>query len=60
VSGYILEVRGSIPAGAKYFSSSLYVQISSEAHPAFYPMGTEVLSQGVKRGRDVTLTTHLI
>jgi hypothetical protein len=28
------------PAEAKDFSSSLCVQISSGAHPAFYPMGT--------------------
>jgi hypothetical protein len=28
------------PAEAKDFSSSLYVQTSSEAHPASYPMGT--------------------
>jgi hypothetical protein len=26
-------------AEAKYFSSSLWVQTSSEAHPASYPMG---------------------
>jgi hypothetical protein len=50
--------QSSIPAEAKDFSSSLYVQTSSEAHPAFYPVGTEVLSPGVKRGRGVTLITH--
>jgi hypothetical protein len=28
------------PAEAKYFSSSICVQTSSETHPASYPMGT--------------------
>jgi hypothetical protein len=46
-------------AGAKDFSSSLCVQTSSEAHPASYPMGIRgPFPGGVKRGRDVTLTTH--
>jgi hypothetical protein len=44
------------PTGAKDFSSSLCVQTGSGAHPASYTMG--VLSPGVKRGRDVMLTTH--
>jgi hypothetical protein len=43
VSGYglddqAIEVRS--PAGAKDFSSSLYVQTGSGAHPASCPMGT--------------------
>jgi hypothetical protein len=59
VFDYRLDDWGSTPAETKDFSSSLCVQTSSEAHPASYPMGTEVLSRGVKRGRGVTLTTHL-
>jgi hypothetical protein len=39
-------------------SSILCVQTSSEAHPASYPMGAGVSSQGVESGRSVTLTTH--
>jgi hypothetical protein len=45
-------------AGGKDFSSSLCVQTGSGAHPASCPMGTGVLSLGVKRGRGVILTTH--
>jgi hypothetical protein len=45
------------PAEAKGFSSSLRVQTSSEAHPA-YPMGTGGPFPVVKRGRGVRLTTH--
>jgi hypothetical protein len=47
-----IEVR--FPAGAKDFSCSLCVQTGSEAHPASCPMGTGVLSPGVKArlGRD--------
>jgi hypothetical protein len=51
-----IEVRS--PAGAEDFSSSPCVRTGSGAHPASYTMGTGVLSPGVKRGRDVTLTTH--
>jgi hypothetical protein len=52
-----IEVRS--PAEAKDFSCSLCIQISSEAHPASYPMGTGGSPlPGVKRGRGVTLTTH--
>jgi hypothetical protein len=40
--------RGSIPGGAEDFSSSLCVQTCSGAHPAPCPMGTGVLSPGVK------------
>jgi hypothetical protein len=46
----------SIYADAKDFSSNLYVQTSSEAHPDSYAMGKGVLSPGVKRGRGVALT----
>jgi len=35
------------------------VQISTEAHPASYPTGIGGSFPGVKRGRGVTLTTHL-
>jgi hypothetical protein len=62
VSDYRLDNRASgigSPAEAEGFSSSLCVQTSSEAHPVSYPVGTFVLSSGVKRGRAVTLTTHL-
>jgi hypothetical protein len=57
VSDYRLDDRGSIPAEAD-FSSSLCIQIGSEAHPASCPMGTGGAFPGVKRGRVVTLTTH--
>jgi hypothetical protein len=59
VSGYRLDDRTfgvRSPAGAKYFSSNLCVQTGSGVHPASCTMGT--LSQGVKRGRGVILTTH--
>jgi hypothetical protein len=36
------------PAGAEDFSSSLCVQTGSGAHPASCPMGTGILSPGVK------------
>jgi hypothetical protein len=61
VSGYGLDDRAidvRSPAEAKDFSSSFCVQTSSGAHPASYRMGSGVLSQGVKRGGGVTLTTH--
>jgi hypothetical protein len=32
--------RVRFPAEAKYFSSNICVQTSSETHPASYPMGT--------------------
>jgi hypothetical protein len=54
--GWTIGVRS--PTGAKDFSSSPCVQTGSGAHPASYPMGTEGLSPGVKRGWGVTLTTH--
>jgi hypothetical protein len=42
------------PAEAKDFSSRLYVQTTSEAHPAFYPIGTrDSFPRGkVQPGRD--------
>jgi hypothetical protein len=43
------------PADAKDFSCNLCVQSSSEADPAFCPMGTGSPFPGVKRGRGVTL-----
>jgi hypothetical protein len=55
---WVIEVRS--PTGAEDFSSSPCVQTGSEAHPASYPMGTGVLSRGVKLGWGVTLTTHPI
>jgi hypothetical protein len=62
VSGYGLDDRAidvPSPAEAKDFSSSLCVQTGSVAHPASCTMVTGVLSPGLKRGRNVTLTTHL-
>jgi hypothetical protein len=61
VSDYGLDDRAigvRSPAGAKDFSSILCVQTGFGAHPASYPMGTGILSSGVKRGRGVILTTH--
>jgi hypothetical protein len=49
VSDYRLDDRGSIPGRGKGFSSSLFVQTSSEAHPASYPMGTGDIA---RTGRD--------
>jgi hypothetical protein len=63
VSDYILDDKATkvlSQAEAKDFASSLYVKTSSEAHPASYPMGTGVLSPGVKLGQGVTLTTYPI
>jgi hypothetical protein len=52
-----IEVRS--PAGAKDFSSSLFVQTGSGAHPASCPMGTGgPFSGDIKPGWGVTLTTH--
>jgi hypothetical protein len=52
------EIGVRSPAGAKDFSSSLFVQTGSGAHPASCTMGTGGPFSGVKRGRGVTLTTH--
>jgi hypothetical protein len=52
----LIEVRSR--AEAKDCSSNLCVQTGSETHPASYTMGTEVLSPGLKHGRDMTLITH--
>jgi hypothetical protein len=63
VSDYGLDDRaiGLDPRqGQKDFSSSLYVQTGSGAHPASCTMGNGVLSPGVQRDRGVTLTTHHI
>jgi hypothetical protein len=43
-------------AEAKDFSSNLYVQTTSEAHPVSCPIDIGVVSREVKRGRGVTLT----
>jgi hypothetical protein len=61
VSGYGLDNRAigvRSPAGAKVFSSNLYVQTGSEAHPASCRVDTGGPFPGAKRGRGVTLTTH--
>jgi hypothetical protein len=65
VSDYRLDDRAigvRSPAGAKDFSSNLYVQAGSEVHPASCTMGTGGLLPWSKRGRSVTLTTrpHLV
>jgi hypothetical protein len=60
VSDYRPDDRGSTPAKAMDFSSSLYVQTRSGAHPAFSPMGKGGSFPGVNRGQGVTLTTHPI
>jgi hypothetical protein len=57
VSDYGLDdwaIGVRFPAGAEDFSSNLCVQTGSGAHPASCPMGTGVLSPGVKAqpGRD--------
>jgi hypothetical protein len=57
VSDYGLDDRAvgvRSPAGAKDFSYNLCVQTGSGAHPASCPLGTGVLSPGVKArpGRD--------
>jgi hypothetical protein len=46
------------PAETKDFASSLCVQTGSGDHPASYPMGSGVLSLGVKRSWFMTWTTH--
>jgi hypothetical protein len=65
MSDYGLDDRAigvRLPAGAKDFSSSLCVQTSSGAHPASCPMGTGVISPGVKArpGRDADHSPHLV
>jgi hypothetical protein len=63
VSGYGLDDRAievRSPAESRDFSSSLCVQTGCGAHPASCPVGTGVLSPGVKGGRGMTLTTHPI
>jgi hypothetical protein len=52
---YIFE-----PLKAKNFSSNLYVQTSSEAHPASCAIGNGGPFPVVMRGRGVKLTAHPI
>jgi hypothetical protein len=59
MSDYSLDDRSSIAGTGKGFSSSRCVQTSSEAHQVSCPLGTGDPFPGVKRGRRVTLTTHL-
>jgi hypothetical protein len=65
VSGYGLDDR-TIEARSrkrwKDFSSSLFVQTSSEAHPASHPMGTGGQFPGAKArpGRDADHSSHLV
>jgi hypothetical protein len=56
-TGWAIEVRSQTEA--EDFSSSPCIQTGSGAHPTSYPMGTGVLSPGVKRGQGVTLITNL-
>jgi hypothetical protein len=51
---YGLEVRGSIPSGARF---SAPVQTGPVAHPASCTMSTRSFP-GVESGRGVTLTPH--
>jgi hypothetical protein len=65
VSDYGLDDRAigvRSPAGAKDFSSSLCVQIGSEAHPASCTMGTGGPFPGGKArpGRDADHSPHLV
>jgi hypothetical protein len=61
VSDYELDDRAILvqsQAESKDFSSNLWVQTGFGANPVSYPMGTGGLLPGVKRSRDVKLTTH--
>jgi hypothetical protein len=59
VCDYRLDDRGSISGRGKwFFFSSICVQTSSEAHPAYYPMCTAGPFPGGKHGRGVTLSTQ--
>jgi hypothetical protein len=61
VSDYRLDDRGSIPAEAKHFSSSLCVQTSSETHLASSPKGIVSFPGGKARpGRDADQSHHHI
>jgi hypothetical protein len=62
VSDYRLYDWDSNPAEPKGFSSSLYVQTSSEAHPASYPIGSGSPFPGGKAGpeRDADNSPHLV
>jgi hypothetical protein len=59
VSDYRLDDRGSFLGKGTELSSSICVQTSSEAHPVSCTVGTGGPLPGVKRGRGVTLITHL-
>jgi hypothetical protein len=58
--GWTIGIRS--PTGAQDFSSSPYIQTSSGAHPASYPMGTRGPFPRDKHGWGITLTTnpHLV
>jgi hypothetical protein len=60
VSDYGLDnpaIGVRLPAGAKDFSSNLFVHTGSGAYPVSYTMGTGGPVPGAKHGRGVTLTT---
>jgi hypothetical protein len=57
-SDYTLDDRVQSLAEAKDFFLASGSR-KAEAHPASYPMGTDGLLSGVKRGRGVTLTTPI-
>jgi hypothetical protein len=50
MSDYGLDGRGSIPDRGRGFSSNLFVQTGSGAHPASYTMGTGGSFPGDKAG----------
>jgi hypothetical protein len=58
-SGYGLGDRGLIPGRGEIIFPLVSVQTGSGAHPSSCPMDTGDPFPGVKRGRSVTLTTHL-
>lgn len=45
----VLYDRSSIPATRKRFSLSLHVHTASGTHLALYPMGSEIVSPGIRR-----------
>jgi hypothetical protein len=60
VSGYGLDDRAievRFPAEAKDFSSGLFVQTGSGAHPASYKMGT---GPKARPGRDAEHSPHVV
>jgi hypothetical protein len=62
VSGYGLGDRGSIPGRGKDFSSNLFVQTGSGAHPTSCAVGTGGPFPGAKArlGRDANHSPHLV